>query len=257
MLVKDKDMAKRHNEESKAKTAPVSTPEPVAAPKPTASAEHAAFMEKVNSLGITLLPEKFRSLGLNVTVNVPTSVTDFDALAEKPGECLAQGVKNIVYRGALATFRNALCEAVEAKTGIARKFEPELDADGTEKKDTDGNVVIKKWEAEAVYIKRVAGDNPEQYQALADDISSTLTFDPTAPEPKAPTSKKLAAVYLTTAQQIADRDGSVEKVMASLETNLGLIAPTRDVAGLAALIKEDQRRKAAAKAAAMATEYSS
>ena len=221
-------------------SAPVAAATP--APKPTAAEKNAAFQAKLSRLGITLSPAKFNSLGLNVTVNVPTSVSDFDALAEKPGECLAQGVKNIVYRGALAVFRAELCEAVEAKTGIARTFEPELAADGTEKKDTEGNVVVKRWEPEAVYLKRVAGDNPEQYQSLADSISATLVFDPTAPEPKTPGTKKLAAVYTTTAQQLFDQ-GRGEQVIASLQTKLGITAPSVDVLGLAALIKEDQSRK--------------
>lgn len=250
-------MAKhKHEQEAEApleETTPeVASPTPET-PKASVSDLHAAFQKKLSDNGITLVPQLFNSLGgLKVVVSVPTSEPDFDTLAGKKGACLQEAIKNIVYRGALAVFRNEFCEALELKTGIARKYEAELLADGSEKKDEEGNVVIKKWEPEAVYVKRVAGDNPEQFQGLADSICTTLIFDPTAKEPKAPGTKKMAAVYLTTATQLFDQ-GRMEVVIAKLSEKLGVVVSEPSFTDgsdkdiriniLAGLIKEDQARK--------------
>lgn len=245
-------MTKRHKQEE-APDAPVETPHettPVATapkaetPKATLAEKRATFDSMMSKKGITLTSKEFNSLGLKVTIPVPTSVEDFDTLAGEQGAALREGIGNIVYRGPLAVFRNELCDRVEAITKIARKFTITKNDDGTDKLDSDGTPVVEKWEAEAVYIKRVAGDNPEQFQSIANEISSSLTFDPSKPEPKSAGPKSIAKVYLKTAQDLFDQ-GRGEKVIAALSAKLGIAAPVT-VEGLASLVKEDQRRKQAA-----------
>lgn len=231
--------------------APAATPAtPATTPKveATLQSKFADFTKTVAAKGVTLTPRTFNSLGLDVTIGVTTSVSDFDKLAGKDGEALDQAVKNIVYRGPLATFRDELCAEVEKLKGVKRKAEYELNDDGTEKL-VDGEKVFAGWaESEAKYIKRVAGDNPKQFQDIANNIAKYLTFDPSAPEPKSTGPKTTAKVYLTTAQEIMDRpaDGSsgapASRVHSALQTKYG-VQTDFTVEGLAALIKIDQDAK--------------
>lgn len=210
-------------------------------PKPTPKEAQAA---KLSDLGITLTPVKFNSLGLNISIDVPSSIDDFDQLAGKTGEALNQAVRNVVYRSTLPVFREELCNAIAAKTGIERNAEFEVDEQTKEikKDEKTGEPIFLRWsETEAKYLKRVAGDNVEQFAELANGIAAQLAFDPTASAPKASGPKKLAKMYLETAQALFDQ-GRGETVAANLATKLGLVVePT--VEGLAAAIKEDQSRK--------------
>ncbi len=215
-----------------------------ASPEGTLASRKAAFDAKVASLGITLSPFEVNSLGLKVVVPVPTNYADFDTLAGETNAALREGIRNILYRGTLAVFRNEFCDRLEEVSKVPRRFALAKNPDGTDKVDTDGTPVVESWEAEAVYVKRVAGDNPEQYQYIADEINSLLTFDPSRPEPKSAGPKAIAKVFLKTAQDIFDQ-GRGERVIAGLAAKLGLTPVSQDVAGLAALVKEDQRRKQA------------
>lgn len=257
-------MAKRHNQEatdepqtegqptSETTTGAPATTAPAADAKPTLAEKRAKFDTSISARGITLVPKEFNSLGLKVTILVPTTVEDFDTLAGEQGAALREGIGNIVYRGPLAVFRNELCDRVEVISKIARKFVQDTNDDGSPKFDTDGTTpIIKSWESEAVYLKRVAGDNPEQYQSIANEISALLTFDPSKPEPKSSGPKAIAKVYLKTATDLFDQ-GRGPKVIAALSAKLGLTV-TEDIAGLATLVKEDQRRKQAAMTAEYAT----
>lgn len=232
-----------------AATTPKATPPPLPKVEATLQSAHADFVKLVASKGITLTTRTFNSLGLDVAIGVVTSVKDFDALAGKDGEALEQAVKNIVYRGALAVFRDELCAQVEKKTGIERKAEYEMNEDKSVKVGEDGSPIFVSWlESEAKYLKRVAGDNPKQFQDIANSIAQYLVFDPSASEPKSTGPKTTAKIYLTTAQQIFDRpaDGSqgatADKVHAALATKYG-VSTDLTVEGLAALVKIDQDAK--------------
>jgi hypothetical protein len=205
---------------------------------------------KAEALGITLVDAEFESLGgLKIKLGVPSSVTDYDKLAGKDGATLADAIKNTVYRGPLAVFRDKFCTALEAKSGIERAFKPELDDKGQPKVDKDGSAIGSYTESEARYVKRVAGDNVAQYQSLADEISASLVFDPSARDPKTSGPKKLAKMYTEAAQSLFDQ-GRGADVVEKLNTKLGTTFPAT-VEGLALAIKEDQNKKS------LAAEYAS
>lgn len=145
--------------------------------------------------------QKFRSLGCDVSINVPQTVEDFDLNAKKAGACLAEAVNNVIYRGTLNEFRDNFCEEVEKETGVERTASP------TGKKNSDGTDVLEYDLSEGKYIQHVRttkgwADDNTVLQGIADKVAATLTFDASAPERKPSEPKKLAAMYKEAATRI-------------------------------------------------------
>ena len=143
---------------------------------------------------------KYKSLGCEVSIQVPSNVEDFDINAKRAGACLSEAINNVVYRGVLADFREAFCDAVEASTSITRRST----VVGKTKETKED---ILKYENEGDYVNRVrvekgwVEDNTA-LQAIATEVSSKLVFDASATERKGPGPKKLPNAYKAAAAKI-------------------------------------------------------
>lgn len=196
----------------------------------------------------------YRSLGLNVPISVFESVDEYNAAAKRPNEnaCLEDANDNIVYRGALADYRDAFTSKVEAITGIERKSEAVMLKDGKPRVDKDtGEPVLKYLESEAEYIDRALVESKrtiDSFQDTANEVAANLKADPTAreratPGPKTPPK----SVYELADKLIAS--GKATAVASQLETVVGHSVGA-DREALARAIHEDQlneMRKAKAK----------
>lgn len=203
-------------------------------------------------------PTNIKSLGFELTINVPSSVEEFDQLAKRAGACLTEATANVLYRGTLAEFRDTFCEELEKETGIARLTK-------VTGKSKAGEDIIAYAETEADYVKRVAAEKSVEVSSFADlanRVAAAITFDPSATERKGGAPKKVAKLYLNIVEEVekaAGPDGLV-KVAAKLSSTLGravtvdvstpeALAKSREV--LAVAIKEDQDRKKAEMAASL------
>jgi hypothetical protein len=199
-----------------------------------------------------------KTLGYQISVQVPESVQEFDRLAKAEGTCLEQANRNVIYRSVLAEFRSLFCDALESATKISRKTKDtgkvrkvkQEAADGTITETEEAIVVWAETEAEFEdrVVQTLARDenlSPEaiksRFQALADKLAATLPFDPSESEKTPAGPKKVSAAVTAVAQKIIDA-GRAEAVAANLSTKLGIpVEPTLE--SLARAVAEDQRRK--------------
>lgn len=171
--------------------------------------------------------KKYRSLGLEVPVSVFESPAEYNAAAKRPNEdaVVEDANDNLVYRGALADFREEFCVAVEGATGIKRTSVAVLGKDGKPKVDSDGAEIVEWDENEADYFRRViasSGRSVESFQEIADATAAKLALaaDPTVRERK-PAGPKTPAksTYAIADQLIAD--GKATHTAADLSKLLG------------------------------------
>lgn len=178
---------------------------------------------------------KYRSLGFDVVISVPSTVEENDQLAGRANATLEDAVDNVVYRsrGGLPTFRELLAAGVEKETGIAREAVAVM-TKGTEtepskqKLDDEGNPLFKYTESESDYIDRVlakTGRTRESFVNVAAEAAKSVKYDPKASErgeagPKTPPK----SVYEQVDAIIAA--GSATSVAASLGTLLGRTVET-------------------------------
>lgn len=186
--------------------------------------------------------ETYKSLGLNVVISVPESVEEYDKLAGKDGAALADATVNTVYRSVLNVFRAQIADAVEKQSGVARKRTYKVDANGAQVLDDEQNPIIETEEPEAKYISRVAGDNVEQFQTLADEIATKLIFDPKVKERAAFAPKKLAQKFIDAATQIITA-GHGEAVASALSAKLAIAVDGTSAESLGSAIRLDQTKK--------------
>lgn len=157
--------------------------------------------------------QTYKSLGLSVNLSVPESVAEFDANAKRAGACLEEAINNCVYRGSLADFRYSFLHGLDedkekniaAVPGIEQTTKIERLTKPTGRKDKDGADILVYNETEADYFARVCVEKKVEataYQALADTIAKTITFDASARERKPSLPKKLAQKYKDTATAI-------------------------------------------------------
>jgi len=187
--------------------------------------------------------KEYNSVGVVARFNVPETIEEFDQSAKRAGAVLDEAIDNIAYRTCLAEFREALVSKLEEATEIIRT------SVNTDKKDRDGDPVVKYTETEQQYVKRVMATGLitiEEVQKIADAISTSIVFDASARERKAPTPKKTNKKWLAIAQAIIDKgDKAVGHVSQKLAKSLG-----HPVGGsleeLAKAIAEDVARSEAA-----------
>ena len=163
---------------------------------------------------------EYRSLGLDIKLNTPVSVDEFDTLAKRVNACLDEATNNVVYRGMLAEYRETFCERVELESKIERKWKTVM---------KDGKPVVKDgnestvWdETEADYFKRVCAEQkcePSKFQSLADEVAAYLVFDPTERERKERGPVKLAKMYVEKATEVITQ-GRHEKVIQHIQKDL-------------------------------------
>lgn len=181
--------------------------------------------------------EKYKSLGLTIALQVPTSVEEFDKSAGKTGACLESANGNAVYRGSLAVFRDAFLhgiseadlnaegaaktyaagtkpiKGIEAITGIDRKTVVLKDKDGKPRTDKSGAPLeaYDSEDSEAKYFGRVCDELVKQgkfadretaaasFQPVADAVAAAILFD-ASETTRVLGPKKLAAVWKATAK---------------------------------------------------------
>jgi hypothetical protein len=193
--------------------------------------------------------KKYNSLGVSVLLNVPSSIEEYNTLANRPNvnAVLDDATDNVVYRSSLAEFREKFCEELEKETGIARKREPALDKAGNPKLDEQKNPVLNFAETEADYLKRVlvekGYDDAGPFQALADVVASTITFDPSVRERSA--TAKIAKTYLEAADKIISMGAdAVARAVAKLSQILGKeVGSEREALAAAIKAKQDKQRQ--------------
>jgi hypothetical protein len=199
-----------------------------------------------------MVTKTVKTLGLQINVNVPSSVEEYDTMAKQVGACLESGVLNTIYRSYLAEFRSTFSDKLAEKTGIARATKPsgkfEKDENG---KDTETPILVYA-ETESDHFDRVLVETKTEksaYQDLATEVADSIAFDPSASE-RAPAGPKKTAAKFTKAADDLIKAGKGEAVAAFLANKLGFaVEPTVESLGRA--IAEDQKRKAAA----LASEY--
>lgn len=114
--------------------------------------------------------------GLVFKHEVPSSVEEFDQNAKKAGACLEEATNNVVYRSSLAEFRASMCEKLEEKYKEPRKTK-------VSGKNKAGEDIVVFAETENDYIERVAALQKVEvtsFQALADEVSKSISFDASA-----------------------------------------------------------------------------
>jgi len=182
---------------------------------------------------------KYKSLGLEVRFNVPETVDEFDSNAKRVGACLDEATNNVIYRGSLAEFRDALCDKVGEAYGIDRQTKD------SGRKNTDGTPIMVYDETEADYIDRVVstkGIKREELQPLADAVASGIEFDASARERKAPKSPTIPKWALEQAKGII-ASGKLDVVNGRFHKLIGKTFTATDnaeadVKTLAAMVKE-------------------
>lgn len=200
-----------------------------------------------------------KSLGLVVNLSVPATYEEFDTLAKKTGAALDEAIKNVVYRGTLAEFRDVLLHGRKADTATGttaiagmddmfkaeRKTKPVLDKAGAPKKTAAGVEITAYDETEEEFFDRIVAANSiteADQQKLADIVSSQLVFDPSATERKPSLPKKLAAKYSENAKKLID-GGKVDALNTRLQKSINKTFTatgdaTKDIEVLGWLVKE-------------------
>ena len=201
----------------------------------------------------------FKSLGLVVELNVPSSASEFDQLARKEGACVDEAVRNVVYRGCLAEARDILLhgQKADAETGavaitgmddmfkMERGTEPVLDKDGKPKKNAKGEELTKYSETEEDFFKRIVATHnvtEADQQSLMSTVCAAITFDPSATERKPAVPKKLAAKYVENAKKLL-AGGKIEELNKRLHKTIGNVFTatgdeTKDAEALGWLVRE-------------------
>lgn len=185
--------------------------------------------------------ELFKSLGFNVSIQVPETVEEYDKLAGAEGAALKDATTNTVYRSVLNVFRSATVDAIEKKTGKERKRTYKLNEAGEQVLDDEQNPIVETEESEAKYIARVLGDDVSAYQSTADEVAATLVFDPKVKERKPVQPKKLAAKFTEAATNLIT-SGIAEQVAAHLSAKLGIEVDPTNVESLGQAIRADQAK---------------
>lgn len=155
--------------------------------------------------------QQFKTLGLPVQLEVPSTVEEFDQNAKKAGACLAEATNNVIYRGSLAELRDliihgrdavpasegqpavAAFKGMEEVTGIARKTKTVKRGTGESAKDVE-----VYDETEGDYIDRVVAEKKVElssFQSLFDAAAALIPFDASATERKPVGPKKLPEKY--------------------------------------------------------------
>ena len=207
--------------------------------------------------------QTFKSLGLNVNLSVPTDHAEFDTLAKKQGACVEEAVRNVVYRGSLAEFRDVLLhgrdevkstdgtvtqKAIEGLDSIfkmERAVKPVLDKENKPKKNSKGEELTAYAETEEAFFDRIVATHKiteADQQKFANIVASQLVFDPSATERKPAAPKKLAAKYSENAKKII-AGGQIDKLNQRLHKAIGKQftatgEEAKDIESLGWLIKE-------------------
>jgi hypothetical protein len=195
-------------------------------------------------------------MGFDLTVQVPSSIDEYDQLAKKAGAALESANLNVLYRSVFAKFRSAFAEAVENNSGIARATEAVNNADGTPKVDPDTKEpVLKFTETESKYFDRACAQLHKQgafasaeaaaasFLPTAQATIASIAFDPSETE-RAPAGPKVVAKAYTKLAEQAQASGKLDALAMQLQEKLGATWTVEvTVDSVARAVAEDQRRK--------------
>lgn len=196
---------------------------------------------------------KVNTLGFELSISVPADAAEYDRLARKENACVESAVFNTIYRSTLAKFRDVFTSRVENETSIPRESEPILDAQGQVKKNDDGDELFRYTETEKDYFARVCATlvkdgsfaSPEAAAAsfanMAQEIMSSIAFDPAEKERAPAGPKKIAKAYVELASQ-REAEGKLLDLAQKLRQKLGNWKIEDTVESVARAIAEDQRR---------------
>jgi len=158
--------------------------------------------------------QQFKTLGLPVSLEVPSTVEEFDQNAKIAGACLAEATNNVIYRGSLAELRDLIIhgrEEVKVDGGVTVSafagLETVTDVSRKTKKIKQGkdNKEVEVYdETEGEYVDRLVAEKKvklESFQSLFDAAAALVTFDASARERKPVGPKKLADKYRTLATE--------------------------------------------------------
>lgn len=182
----------------------------------------------------------YRSLGVNVVVNVPDNPFDLGTDNHKIFEA---GIDNCIYRGSkgLALFRELFAEGVEKAVGLTADTQPKKNGKGEEVKDDEGNPVLEYVHDESERVERAlakSGRTIESFQDLANSLATQLACDPNQKE-RGPAAPKTPPKSVYTIVDNLISQGKHTQVAASLSTVLGrTVEAERE--SLARAIHEDQ-----------------
>jgi len=201
----------------------------------------------------------FESLGLNVNLNVPADVAEYNALAPaRENAVLQDAISNVVYRSSLASFRKEFVLALSKETNIPRQTKEvpagKPDAAGVQKTklvpdETEKDYVDRVIASLALAEAKTEDEIRARFQPLADSIAAKLKFDPSEDVSegvaKKPTKESIALV----AQLKKDGKFDTARTKLAEQYNITPVPETDDEVAL--LIAEHLRktREAAAVAA--------
>lgn len=208
------------------------------------------------------------TLGFKPTIQVPSSVEEFDRLAKRDGACLEEGNKNVIYRSIYAQARNGFLHGVdEEKDASGAVVVPAIEGldkrTGTERKYKvvkpevrDGDKITQEevtaWdEKEDAYAERVFATLVQQgefpsveaaraaFAPLMQQVVDTIPFDPSRSERASAGPKKTPKTYYGIADALVEIAGSIEAAAQKFTAKTGR-AVSADRDALAKAIWEDQ-----------------
>lgn len=210
----------------------------------------------------------------DLSYSVPSTVEEFDKLAQRSGAALDEANKNVLYRAVLNQARYGFLHGIEEvkegdtvtqsaivgleeSTGIERKTKvtkPEV-------KDADGKITqeeVTAWaETESDFEDRVYATLVQQgkfpsieaaaasYRSLMQSVLDALPFDPKKQERQAAGPKKTPKTYFGIADALIERcAGSVEDAVTRFNAKTGqTIDATRDALAKAIWIDQVAQKK--------------
>jgi hypothetical protein len=190
---------------------------------------HPAFRERSHTKNNNMNRIKVRTLGFDLTKEVPASVEEYNSLAPKrENPVLDDAVSNVLYRCTFAQFRTALLDKLEELTGIARINR------GTEDEP--------EWESDAKFMKRLQASPADKssWPTIAQECMDAAEFNVAERESTGTPKQKVGKKDLASAQEAIDK-GLAEKLASMLGTYLERNVGT-DVKSLAEGLK-DRRAK--------------
>lgn len=165
--------------------------------------------------------DQYDSLDHSFKVNRPTTVEEFDKLADKAGACVEAAVTQEIMHGTLGDFREAFVDLLIEE----HKF-PRRDVGTGNFVEEDGKKVeVTKTETAATYVKRLAAHlnvdlATKPFQKTADRLSvggdKEIKFDPKASVRQPGAGPVLAKTYKENAAKFIADPKTLPKVLANL-----------------------------------------
>lgn len=149
-----------------------------------------------------------KTLGMEVSVDVPDSMEELDELFGKKGTAFEAALRYFIYHQWNPKFRLAFSDALAEESGISRQ---QLEKDGVPQfaKPREGEEQgAPIMESEQVHINRVLADgfSEEDAQALASRVAAEIPLEPSASRVRKPLARhKTAAKVIMAGVENGDK----------------------------------------------------